>query len=203
MPARNRDLHGNAPDKCEIALLLIDVINPLEFPEAHQLLRFVPPMARKINRLKQRAQKGGVPVIYINDNFGRWRSDFRHQVEYCLKKNSPGAEMVKLLRPDPSDYFVLKPKHSGFFATTLETLLRYLGVRRLILTGIAGNFCVLFTANDAYMRDYEIIVPPDCVISNTSQDNRQALQLMRRFLKVELRPSPRIVFPRNKRTRLG
>ena len=111
--------------------------------------------------------------------------------------------MVKLLRPDPSDYFVLKPKHSGFFATTLETLLRYLGVRRLILTGIAGNFCVLFTANDAYMRDYEIIVPPDCVISNTSQDNRQALQLMRRFLKVELRPSPRIVFPRNKRTRLG
>ena len=160
-------------------------------------------MARKINRLKQRAQKGGVPVIYINDNFGRWRSDFRHQVEYCLKKDSPGAEMVKLLRPDPSDYFVLKPKHSGFFATTLETLLRYLGVRRLILTGIAGNFCVLFTANDAYMRDYEIIVPPDCVISNTSQDNRQALQLMRRFLKVELRPSPRIAFPRNKRTRLG
>jgi nicotinamidase-related amidase len=195
MPARNRNLHGSAPDKCTTALLLIDVINPLAFPEARQLSRFVPAMARKISRLRQRAQKAGVPVIYVNDNFGRWRSDFRHQIEYCLKKESRGAEMVKLLRPAENDYFVLKPKHSGFFATTLETLLRYLGVRRLILTGIAGNFCVLFTANDAYMRDYEIVVPPDCVISNTLKENRQALQLMRQFLKADLRISTRISLP--------
>jgi nicotinamidase-related amidase len=152
-------------------------------------------MTRKISRLKQRAEAAGVPVIYVNDNFGRWRSDFRRQVEHCLKKDSRGAEMVTALRPTESDYFVLKPKHSGFFATTLETLLRYLGARRLILTGIAGNFCVLFTANDAYMRDYEIILPPDCVISNTVQENRQALQLMRKFLKADLRPSARITFP--------
>ena len=196
MPARNKDLHGSAPDKCTTALLLIDVINPLAFPEARQLLRFVPAMTRKISRLKQRAQAAGVPVIYVNDNFGRWRSDFRRQVEHCLRKDSRGAEMVMALRPTESDYFVLKPKHSGFFATTLETLLRYLGARRLILTGIAGNFCVLFTANDAYMRDYEIIVPPDCVISNTVKENRQALQLMRKFLKADLRLSARIAFPR-------
>ena len=195
MPARNQDLHGSAPDKCTTALLLIDVINPLAFPEARQLARFVPAMARKISRLKQRAQEAGVPVIYVNDNFGRWRSDFRHQVEYCLKKDSSAAGMVKLLRPGESDYFVLKPKHSGFFATTLETLLRYLGARRLILTGIAGNFCVLFTANDAYMRDYEILVPSDCVISNTLKENRQALQLMRQYLKADLRVSTRIGLP--------
>jgi nicotinamidase-related amidase len=195
MPVRNPDLHGSAPDKCPTALLLIDVINPLAFPEARQLARFVPAMARKISRLKQRAQDAGVPVIYVNDNFGRWRSDFRHQVEYCLKKNSRGAEMVKILRPVESDYFVLKPKHSGFFATTLETLLRYLGARRVILTGIAGNFCVLFTANDAYMRDYEIFVPSDCAISNTVKENRQALHLMRQFLKADLRVSTRIALP--------
>ena len=195
MPARNQDLHGSAPDKCSTALLLIDVINPLEFPEARQLLRFVPAMARKLYRLRQRAQKAGVPVIYVNDNFGRWRSDFRHQIEYCLKKDSRGAEMVQLLRPAESDYFVLKPKHSGFFATTLETLLRYLGVRRLILTGIAGNFCVLFTANDAYMRDYEILVPADCAVSNTLKENRQALQLMHKFLKADLCVSTRIALP--------
>jgi nicotinamidase-related amidase len=196
MPARNKDLHGNAPDKSTTALLLIDVINPLAFPEARQLLRFVPAMTRKVSRLKERAQAAGIPVIYVNDNFGRWRSDFRRQVEYCLRKNSRGAGMVMALRPTESDYFVLKPKHSGFFATTLETLLRYLGVRRLILAGIAGNFCVLFTANDAYMRDYEIIVPPDCVVSNTAKENRQALQLMRKFLKADLRPSARIAFSR-------
>ena len=158
MPARNKDLHGSVPDKCTTALLLIDVINPLNFPEARQLSRFVPAMTRKISRLKQRAQAASVPVIYVNDNFGRWRSDFRRQVDFCLRQESRGAEMVRALRPMESDYFVLKPKHSGFFATTLETLLRYLGARRLVLTGIAGNFCVLFTANDAYMRDYRNLV---------------------------------------------
>src|SRR5437588_7327821 len=199
MPARNPDLHGSAPDKSDVALLLIDVINDLDFPEANQLLRYARPMAKKLLRLKKRAKKAGVPVIYVNDNFGRWRSDFRRQVVHCLRESSRGHEIVALLRPDEDDYFVLKPKHSGFFSTTLETLLRYLGARRLILTGIAGNFCVLFTANDAYMRDYEILVPSDCVISNTLKENRQALQLMRQYLKADLRISTRIALPGSQR----
>jgi nicotinamidase-related amidase len=196
MPTRNSDLHGSAPDKSEIALLLIDVINDLDFPEASQLLRYARPMARKILRLKQRAKKAGVPVIYVNDNFGRWRSDFRRQVLHCLREESRGHEIVSLLRPDEDDYFVLKPKHSGFFSTTLETLLRYLGSKRLILTGIAGNFCVLFTANDAYMRDYDLVIPSDCTVSNTAQENREALALMRKFLKADTRPSAKVRLPR-------
>ena len=154
----------------------------------------MPDLTRKLVRLKARAEKAGVPIIYVNDNFGRWRSDFRHQIENCLA--SRGRQLATELRPNENDYFVLKPKHSGFFASTLETLLRYLGARRLILTGIAGNFCVLFTANDAYMRDYQIVVPRDCVISNTAKENRQALQLMRKFLKAELCGSERIVSPK-------
>jgi nicotinamidase-related amidase len=201
MPARNPDLHGSAPDKSEIALLLIDLINDLDFPEAKQLLRYARPMARKILRLKERAKKAGVPVIYVNDNFGRWRSDFRRQVLHCLREASRGREIVSLLRPDENDYFVLKPKHSGFFSTTLDTLLRYLGAKKLILTGIAGNFCVLFTANDAYMRDYDLIIPSDCTVSNTPEENRQALTLMRKFLKADTRPSNRLRLPRAKRKR--
>jgi nicotinamidase-related amidase len=196
MPARNRDLHGSAPDKSEVALLLIDVINDLDFPEANQLLRYARPMARKILRLKQRAKRARIPVIYVNDNFGRWRSDFHRQVAHCLRENSRGHEIVSLLQPDEDDYFVLKPKHSGFFSTTLETLLRYLGSKKLILTGIAGNFCVLFTANDAYMRDYDLIIPSDCTVSNTAEENRQALGLMRKFLKADTRPSSRVRLPR-------
>jgi nicotinamidase-related amidase len=196
MPVRNRDLHGSAPDKSVIALVLIDVINDLAFPEAEELLRYARPMARKILRLKQRAKKAGVPVVYVNDNFGRWRSDFRRQVVHCLRDKSRGHEIVSLLQPEDDDYFVLKPKHSGFFSTTLETLLRYLGSRKLILTGIAGNFCVLFTANDAYMRDYELVIPSDCTVSNTAEENRQALALMRKFLKADTRPSTRVRFPR-------
>jgi nicotinamidase-related amidase len=201
MRAKNRDLHGSAPDKSETALLLIDVINDLDFPEANQLLRYARPMARKLLRLKERAKKAGIPVIYVNDNFGRWQSDFRRQVQHCLREESKGREMVSLLRPAEDDYFVLKPKHSGFFSTTLDTLLRYLGSNRLILTGVAGNFCVLFTANDAYMRDYELIIPSDCTASNTAQGNREALSLMRKFLKADTRPSTSLRLPRPKKRR--
>src|SRR3954452_2340535 len=201
MPARNPDLHGSVPDKSDIALLLIDVINDLDFPEANQLLRYARPMARKVLQLKQRVKKTGIPVIYVNDNFGRWRSDFRRQVVHCLRENSRGNEIVSLLQPDEDDYFVLKPKHSGFFSTTLETLLRYLGSRKLILTGIAGNFCVLFTANDAYMRDYDLIIPSDCTASNTAEENRQALALMKKFLKADTRPSTKLRLPAAPRKR--
>src|SRR6187401_221482 len=201
MPAKNSDLHGSAPDKSETALLLIDVINDLDFPEANQLLRFARPMARKLLRLKERAKKSGIPVIYVNDNFGRWQSDFRRQVQHCLRPESRGHEIVRLLQPEEDDYFVLKPKHSGFFSTTLEILLRYLGSETLIITGIAGNFCVLFTANDAYMRDYRLFIPADCVASNTKEENRQALALMRKYLKADIRLSGRIQFPRPKKKR--
>jgi nicotinamidase-related amidase len=199
MPAKNDDLHGSAPDKSDFALLLIDVINDLDFPEANQLLRYARPMARKISRLKRRAKKAGVPVIYVNDNFGRWRSDFRRQVQHCLRGESRGHEIVRLLQPEEDDYFVLKPKHSGFFSTTLETLLRYLGSKTLVIAGIAGNFCVLFTANDAYMRDYDLIIPSDCTASNSAAENKEALALMRKFLKADTRPMAKIRLPAGKK----
>ena len=199
MPEKNVDLHGSAPDKHKIALLLIDVINDFDFPEADQLLRYARAMAKKLLRLKRRAQKAEIPVIYVNDNFGRWKSDFRRTVEHCA--NARGSELVKLLRPEENDYFVLKPKHSGFFSTTLETLLRYLETQTLILTGIAGNFCVLFTANDAYMRDFNLCVPLDCTVSNTKRENDSALRLMKKFLKADTRPSSKIALPCAKRKR--
>jgi nicotinamidase-related amidase len=196
MPEKNVDLHGSAPDKHTFALLLIDVINDFDFPESDQLLKHARPMARTLLRLKRRAQKAGVPVIYVNDNFGRWKSDFRRTVDYCAR-HGRGRDIVELLRPEESDYFVLKPKHSGFFSTTLETLLRYLGTQTLVLTGIAGNFCVLFTANDAYMRDFDLFVPSDCTASNTKRENDSALELMRKFLKADTRSSSKIVLPQN------
>jgi nicotinamidase-related amidase len=196
MLPKNPDLHGNAPDKSDVALLLIDVINDLEFPEAIELLRFALPMAQKIAVLKQRAQNEGVPVVYVNDNFGRWRSDFRAQVEHCLQDGVRGQPIVELLHPSEDDYFVLKPKHSGFYSTTLDILLRYLEVKSVILTGIATNICVLFTANDAYMRDLQLIVPSDCVAANSAEENDVALAQMRRVLKADIRRSSEISFER-------
>src|SRR5688572_3498024 len=203
MPSKNKDLHGNAPDKSAVALLLIDVINDLEFPEGDQLLRFAVPMARQIAALKQRARQQGIPVVYVNDNFGRWRSDFSAQVEHCLRDGVRGKPIVELLRPDEDDYFVLKPKHSGFFSTALDTLLEYLGTKAVVRAGMAGNNCVLFTANDAYMRDLQLAVPSDCVASNTEEDNRYALDQMRKVLKADTRPSTDLSFEALRRLAAG
>jgi len=186
---KNPDLHGNAPDKADIALLLIDVINDLEFPEGDQLLRHALPMAERLLSLKRRAKEAGVPVIYVNDNFGRWRSDFNAQVDHCMNDGVRGKPVVERLKPEEDDYFVLKPKHSGFFSTTLDILLDYLGIKTVIVTGIAGNICVLFTANDAYMRDFSLVVPADCVASNTEEENRNALEVIRKVLKANTSPS--------------
>lgn len=194
MPAQNADLHGNAPDKSAVALLLIDVINDLEFSDGDKLLRFAVPMARQIAALKRRAVDAGVPVVYVNDNFGRWRSDFNAQVEHCLRDGVRGQPIVENLRPGKADYFVLKPKHSGFFSTALDTLLQYLEVQSLIVTGIATNSCVLFTANDAYMRDLQLAVPRDCVAANTEAENRNALEQIRGVLKADVRPSDELTF---------
>jgi nicotinamidase-related amidase len=194
MPARNLDLHGSVPDQCPIALLLIDLINDFDFPEAPKLLEYALPMAKRIDFLAQRARGSNVPVIYVNDNFGRWRSDFKAQVEHCLNVDNPGRNVVELMRPKDDDYFILKPKHSGFYSSSLDILLGYLGVKTVILTGIATNICVLFTANDAYMRDLHLIVPQDCVASNTREDNEYALAQMKSVLKADTRASAELDF---------
>ena len=188
MPAKNPDLHGNVPDTADVALLLIDWINDLEFPEGDQLLRTARPAAGRAAELKRRARAAKVPVIYVNDNFGRWQSNFNVQVEHCLEDGVRGKPLVELLKPDDEDYFVLKPKHSGFFSTSLDILLEYLRVKTLILSGLAGNICVLFTANDAYMRDFHLVVPADAIASNSEEENRHALDQMSRILRADVRP---------------
>lgn len=188
-PAKNPDLHGNVPENSSVALLLIDVINDMDFEGSEPLVRQAPALGERIAALKKRAKAARIPVVYINDNFGRWQSDFRRLIQHCLEDGVPGEPLVRMLTPDDDDYFVLKPKHSAFFATTLDTLLAYLGAKTLILTGIAGNICILFSANDAYMRDYHLVVPSDCVISNTAEDNAYALQQIEKVLKGDIRPS--------------
>jgi len=188
----SKDLYGSAPDKCSVALLIIDMINDLEFPEADLLLRFATPTAKKIKRLAARTRKAQIPVIYVNDNFGKWKSDFKALVEHGF--HSRGKQIVRLLKPKAHDYFVLKPKHSAFHSTTLDLLLTYLGTKKLIITGMASNICVLFTANDAYMRDFKLWVPQDCVCANTENDNDYALQQMKKILKADIRESSEIKF---------
>jgi nicotinamidase-related amidase len=176
------------------ALLLIDVINDLAFDGSEALVDQAERMAIRLSMLKRRATAAGIPAIYINDNFGQWRSDFRKTVAHCTSRSSPGRRVSQRLRPTARDYFVLKPKHSGFFDTTLDTLLDTLRIRRVILTGIAGNICVLFTANDAYMRELKIFAPADCIVSNTAAENDHALRQINTVLKGHIGESTRLTF---------
>jgi nicotinamidase-related amidase len=189
MPARNPDLHGNVPDEAAAALLLIDVINDLEFEGGDRLLAEALPMARRLSALKRRARAAGIPAIYVNDNFGRWQSNLTTLLDHCLNDGVRGRPLAELLAPEADDYFVLKPKHSGFYSTVLDVLLSYLRVKTLLFTGLTADNCVLFTASDAFLRDYHLVVPADCVASIDPAHARAALAHMQRVLHADVRPS--------------
>lgn len=191
-PVKNSDLHGSAPDEARAALLLIDVINDLEFEGGAELLVHALPMAARLAAFKQRAKAAGLPAVYVNDNFGRWQSDLAKLVQHCLGPEIRGRRLVEQLQPEDDDYFVLKPKHSGFFSTVLETLLDHLRAETLILTGLTTESCVLFTAADAHMRDFHILVPADCVASADPADRERSLDHAHRVLDADVTASTRL-----------
>jgi len=162
--------------KSGLAVVLIDVINHFEFPDGKTILRQALKIAPSLARLKTKAREAGVPTIYVNDNFGQWRSDMSKLLRYCLRPEAAGRVFVEQLRPDDEDYFVLKPMHSAFYQTPLDLLLRELGASSVILSGLATNSCILCTAHDANMRNLNIIVPQDCCTARTAREHKQALE---------------------------
>jgi nicotinamidase-related amidase len=194
MAGTGKKIHGDRPRHCTTALLLIDFINDLAFPDGERLFPQALAAARRARALKKRAKAAGVNVIYANDNFGQWRSDFQHTVDHCLRDSSPGKPIVECLQPEPDDFFVLKPKHSAFFSTPLGLLLDHLGTETLVLTGITTDICVLFTAHDAYLHDFRLFAPADCAAAVQEQDHRQALDYLARVLKADTALSAGLAF---------
>lgn len=159
-----------------VALLLVDVISEYDFPGAPALLRGAKRAGGPIARLKRRARRASVPVIYANDNRGRWRSDFRQLTARATAASNPGREVVEALLPDPEDYFVLKPKQSAFLGTPLELLLGDLGVHTLVVAGFSTDGCITCTAIDAHLRNYRVHIPRDCVAASTTSRNDGSLK---------------------------
>lgn len=169
------------------ALIIIDMNNKMEFDGSKELLKHTEPIVQPLLNLKKRAKEAGIPTIYVNDNYGLWREDIERLIDECKKGN--GGKIVERFIPNQDDFFIIKPKHSAFFGTQLDILLHQLEVKNLILTGIAGDICVLFTAVDAYMREYNLWVPSDCLASETTQDNEAALRLIKRSTFANTNPS--------------
>lgn len=175
------------------ALLLLDVINPLDFAGAEPLREAALNLVDPLLHLREAADRAGVPVVYVNDHHGSWHAERSALVEAV--RDSPGADLARKLAPRDRDYFVIKPQFSGFYATTLPALLPRLGVNRIILTGIAADICVLFTAADAHMREYALWVPSDTVASEDSERTCWALGIMESSMGADTRPTVTLLLP--------
>ena len=172
-------------DQPTTALLLIDVINDCEFDGGEALVANARATIEPIAALTKRCREAGVPVVYANDNFGAWDQTFDQLVDRCCTEDVRGKELAEALKPEEGDHFILKPKHSAFYLTSLDALLQSLSTERLIICGYAGDICVLFTANDAHMREYELVVPRDCIASEEPEMNEAVIRLIEARLGAE------------------
>jgi nicotinamidase-related amidase len=181
------------------ALLIIDVINDLEFPGGEKVLPWAIKLSSALSSFKKQVHGTAIPVIYANDNFGNWHGNFLDVYRHCTRKTARGRVLSQRLKPGPSDYFILKPRHSAFFATSLAPLLEDLKVRRLFLAGIATNLCVLFTAHDAHMQRFKIVVLSDCCAAESNFDHDVALSQLERFCHATICRSTEVRIPGNGR----
>lgn len=173
------------------ALLILDMMNTLAFPGAERLRPATEAAARAIRSLRDQADAAEVPVLYVNDNHGDWHDSREDLIARCLEPECAGRTIAESLRPRDRDLFVIKPQFSGFYATNLPVILPQLGVGRLIVTGVAADICVLFTAADAHMRDYDLWIPADAVASEDPQRTEWALEIMRSSMNADTSPSDR------------
>ncbi|WP_050613541.1 isochorismatase family cysteine hydrolase [Bacillus testis] len=178
--------------KSETALLIIDMINHFQFANGDDCFHHTQSIVAPILQLKERARQNQVPVIYINDHYNLWQADYLKIINFCLTPQN--ESYISHIAPKEDDYFLIKPKHSAFYGTALNTLLHHLGAKKLIITGIAGNICVLFTANDAYMREYTLCCPDDCIASADQRDNAYALTMMANVLKADISSGNSLIF---------
>lgn len=189
MATAEDNVGDQVPERAGTALLIVDMISPMTFDGADELFPKALAVAERIAALKERMRRAGLPVIYVNDNFGRWRSDFQEVVAFCRDASERGRRLLDLIAPEESDYFVLKPKLSGFYNTTLDTLLNHLGAERVLLAGTSGDICVLLTAVDAYLRGLHVVLVEDAIASISDDENAHALAYARRVLDADVAPA--------------
>ena len=167
------------------ALIVIDMLNdfvlegaPLEVPKARKI---IPNIKRIISKMKSK-----IPIIYICDEHAKNDKEFKVWPRHCVK-GTEGAKIVKELSPQKGDIIIKKSTYSGFYKTNLDKVLKKLKVKELIVTGILTNICVFFTVFEARIRGYEVTVLKDCVAGISDEDEKFALEQMKKILKVKVK----------------
>ena len=183
------------PDQAGVstALVVIDVLNSYDHEDAERLVESMGPAVPQIAQLVGRARDEQVPVIYVNNNYGHWNSSSAELLEIALK-HGRHPELVEPLRPPPDASFVIKARHSIFYETPLEYLLRQLEVSRIMLCGQVTEQCILYSALDAYVRHFGVAVPIDAVAHIHADLADAALQMMRRNMSADIQPAAECAF---------
>jgi nicotinamidase-related amidase len=166
------------------ALILVDMLNPYEHPDADRLAVGVESAVPAIGKLLGRAEEADTPVVYVNDNYGDWNSSAQQLTERAMQGAHP--ELVEPVLPRDGHSFVIKARHSIFYETPLEYLLDQMGVDRLVLTGQVTEQCILYSALDAHVRHFRIVVPTDAVAPIYEHLAEAALEMIERNLSAEL-----------------
>ncbi len=182
------------PAGSNTAVLVLDMISDFSFEDGAKLFPHALKAAECLAGLKARAEEAGVPVIFVNDNYGKWNEDFKGYVRSVRERSDKGRKILELIEPDDEDYHILKPQRSAFYATPLGVLLLSLNVSNLIVTGVTTDICVLFTAHDAYMRGFQIQIPSDCTAAVKESYRTGALDFIKRVAYADVRPSAEINF---------
>ena len=172
----------------EVAVLVIDMLNTYDHEDAELLAGsvadIVDPMAGLISRA---CDRDDVDLIYVNDNYGDFTADFDDLVDAAVHGKRP--ELVTPIAPDQNCQRLLKVRHSAFYASSLDYLLGRLDTRQVILTGQVTEQCILYTALDAYVRHFDIVVPPDAVAHIDPELSDAALTMMHRNMHAEIVPT--------------
>ncbi|MFB6613368.1 isochorismatase family cysteine hydrolase [Streptomyces sp. NPDC085524] len=174
------------------ALIVIDMLNTYEHEDAEVLVRSVREALPGVGALLKRARDADAPVVYVNDNFGRWRSHHGEILQAALEGRY--SDLVEPVAPDEDALFVVKARHSVFFETPLAYLLDQLDVQRVVLCGQVTEQCVLYSALDAHIRHLDVVVALDAVAHIDAGLAEAALHMMERNMAAELRPSGEITF---------
>jgi nicotinamidase-related amidase len=181
--------HARVP-RSKRVLILIDFINPLDFPGGEKLAAPALRAAQATLRLRDRLDQEDVAVVYANDNYGVWQSDFHSLVAQCVGREDASGEIARLLAPRATDLTLLKPRHSAFYCSPLELVLKEMGAEELILVGVATDMCVQMTAADAFLRGgFRLWVPRDCNAAETPAAKASSLKYMETILRCDVRAS--------------
>ncbi|MFJ6514085.1 cysteine hydrolase family protein [Streptomyces sp. NPDC091406] len=174
------------------ALIVIDMINTYDHPDADLLVPSVRSSLPHVARLIALARSENVPVIYANDNFGEWRSHHGEIIEKTLAGKN--AELVEPILPDDESLFVVKARHSIFYETPLSYLLSQLDADHLVLCGQVTEQCVLYSALDAHIRHLNVTVPRDAVAHIHQDLADAALHMMERNMGAKITSADDVTF---------